>query len=658
MFSRLFGSDSRACDKLVESVHMPSSTKNCPLTQSPPKDRPLKRRRPSTDGQAVPAVVTPIPPPTKRLRLGSGNGVPVTTAPVARKEEPKQEPARRALSARELETAREAIEFQFSLETRLKHDEVRFIDQEIAKCQIALEQLRRCHMIPYPTACPTPQQMLDIASGKGAFVRPRPGESVPKWGAPFGVVDGPYSRHYAKWLIPDPVFDGVRQDMQTVDQVAQPRSATEGRTTRNSFADPSTIKPRSGRGSVGQKLQALSSGYPQPKEKVGPCILKRSDGLTVKLVCIDPGCLRDNFSSTQGFINHCRIAHKLEFKSHEEAAMKCGQAIEVDDAAAALAPKEKCITPVTPVPTLAAPTPATATGLVHPLARADQETVNSLSSRMKTARALQIKLATEAEEAKARTASGRKKMSASAGVRKNNAKVVPSVKTPYLSKLMQSKKFGANLKQQVDEATAPVEEDALMSDEDESGNTSPNDDSEAVKKPTFTSDVGGIRTPAVSRVPVAPTAPTSLTTDMPLSNKGRSPHLSFATPSASPPLDLRGGHLIGKHEVGAGLYGDDELDMEELSPNPSTSNNAPSLVSDDGLYDDSDEGSSSENSDSEVESMSDVAEISLEEEDPGTPRAARYHRGSTGASAVKLKEKESKHVTFVSPVRTGKSRRN
>ena len=47
---------------------------------------------------------------------------------------------------------REAIESQFSLEILLKHNELRLINQELAKCQVGLEQLRRCHLIPYPTS--------------------------------------------------------------------------------------------------------------------------------------------------------------------------------------------------------------------------------------------------------------------------------------------------------------------------------------------------------------------------------------------------------------------------------------------------------------------------------------------------------------------------
>lgn len=39
------------------------------------------------------------------------------------------------------------IEHQFNLEILMKHRELRLIEQELAKCQIALEQLRRCEIV-------------------------------------------------------------------------------------------------------------------------------------------------------------------------------------------------------------------------------------------------------------------------------------------------------------------------------------------------------------------------------------------------------------------------------------------------------------------------------------------------------------------------------
>lgn len=94
------------------------------------------------------------------------------------------------------------------------------------------------------------------------------------------------------------------------------------------------------------------------------------------------------------------------------------------------------------------------------------------------------------------------------------------------------------------------------------------------------------------------------------------------------------------------------MDMEDadLSPNTLVSNNAPSLVSDDGEYDDSDEGSSiSGASDQlEAESVSDVAEFALDYE--ADPRGLRRESASI-AGPVRLRKEETKPVTFIGPVR-------
>ncbi|KAJ4143618.1 hypothetical protein NW765_000766 [Fusarium oxysporum] len=81
------------------------------------------------------------------------------------------------------------------------------------------------------------------------------------------------------------------------------------------------------------------------------------------------------------------------------------------------------------------------------------------------------------------------------------------------------------------------------------------------------------------------------------------------------------------------------------------SNNAPSLVSDDGEYDDTDDGSSvSGTSDHlETESVSDVEEITLDDDQDS--RSLR--RGSSGASgAVRLRKDDPKHVTLMTPVKS------
>ena len=104
----------------------------------------------------------------------------------------------------DLTVVQQAIEAQINYEILLKHNEMRLIEQELAKCQISLEQLRRCTLIPYPGSDGLSQ---DVSSGVGPALQPPSGYTVPQHPPAWGVADGPYTRHYAKWLIPDPKFD-------------------------------------------------------------------------------------------------------------------------------------------------------------------------------------------------------------------------------------------------------------------------------------------------------------------------------------------------------------------------------------------------------------------------------------------------------------------
>lgn len=632
---RFWASDSRGSEKTVEAPAplaefvkpLHSSYLHGATTTITPIDVPSHKRRRQDDDVEDNSPASTMP--TKRARIEDE-----TLDAVA---PPCDKLAHSANATDNLDRARDEIQHHFSLEILLKHDELRFINQELAKCQIALEQLRRCHLIPYPINCPTPDQMLDISAGKGPALQSRNGQPVPRWAPPFGVVDGPYARHYAKWLIPDPKFDGIQPEWQFTPEASRARSSyMEGRTTRNSFTEAGGLKGRPVRGMGGQKFQSLSSGYPQPKEKAGPCILKRSDGKTVKLVCID--CNRENFSSTQGFINHCRIAHKRDFKSHEEAAVHSGHPIEVTEGGGA-AGEEK-------TPSVPPPPPSCTSVLIHPFARpemTEQEAFVSLRSRINDSLQLfhQGKLP---GVARIPTLRGNEKHLAESRTQNSKA-ALASPETPHLSRLLQNRNFDGNLRDLVTDAKMKISFDDLTpGEESEFCDASTPDSSDAKHPPAA-------RTPVVMRVPArAPEPP--IPTGRPTSSKGRA-----AMSIVTPPSSAIG---MGARRSSNSILSDEDLDMDdvELSPNTMVSNNAPSLVSDDGEYDDSDDGSSvsgaSDNLD--ADSVSDVAEINLD--DDQDPRSLR--RGSSGVSgAVRLRKDESKHVTFMSPVKpTTKDRRS
>lgn len=524
-----------------------------------------------------------------------------------------------------LDSARDAIQYQFGLEILHKHNELRLIDQELAKCQVALEQLRRCHLIPYPINTPTPDQMVAICDGKGPALR-APGKEVPRWAPPFGVVDGPYARHYAKWLIPDPMFDGMLPEWKSPYDARSARTSAEGRTTRNSIGDgPLVGKQRPVRGNAGQKLQNLMSGYPPAKDKNGPCVLKRqSDGQTVKLVCLD--CNRENFLSIQGFINHCRIAHRRDFKSHEEAAIRCGQPYDASEVKTPATPKPASEEPKPQSSTVSAPPPSS--GLVHPYAQPDlerQQAFISLQSRIEDS----VRLYKQGKHPGVTGIPG-------AGAGASSPSLVPSSDTPYLSQLMKAKKIDGDLQQLVGDAKTKVDFDDVLS---------PGED---LEEPTVSESPTGPPPPA-TRMPARTVAPVQRTASTHLINtKEASPVMPYTEPL---PIKHR------DHQD-AMARDEDEGMNANLSPNPAGSNNAPSLVSDDGEYDDSDDGSSESDASDNIEpgSLSDVPDITMED-DGDAPRSLRHHGDSGTGTTVRLRKEDKKHIGFVSPVKDANDRR-
>lgn len=620
---RFWGSDSRSSDKppglqttLVDHAHPrqnPTPSPTASVDPSSPGACPSKRKLHGWDDDGS-SDETSIAKRQKAMRHDSQDQLFTDESLMTLNQDP-------------LERARDEIRHQFGLEILLKHDELRLINQELAKCQIALEQLRRCHLIPYPINCPTPEQMLNVANGKGPALSSYPGEPVPKWAPPFGVIDGPYARHYAKWLIPDPAFDGIPFEWQIAPDARARGSTADGRSTRNSFSETTFgAKGRPARANAGQKLHALSSGYPQPKDKAGPCILKRADGQTVKLVCLD--CHRENFSSTQGFINHCRIAHKRDFKSHEEAAVQSGQPLDSSETPATPAPTPAAVAAAaaatvavaTPTDDKSATVASPTSTLVHPFARQDmteQQAYAALRSRITDS----LKLYHQGKLTGVTSIPTGTKPKQNGRGRPKKSSFSESAAAPHLSQFMKKRKFDGNLDSIVNDAKIKVSMDDITPGDE-------SDEDSEVQTPEA-------QTPVVMRTPAksSNTPGGAASATRPTSSKGRR-HALFVSP------------LSGQD---SSAVSDDEMEMDDAHLSPNTvGNNAPSLVSDDGEYDDSDEGTSmSEVGDSlDGESVSDVAEITIDEE----PDARSLRRGS-GPTTVRLRKNEAKHVTFMSPIR-------
>lgn len=507
---------------------------------------------------------------------------------------------------------RETISAQLGLEVLLKHNELRLIDQEIAKCQVALEQLRRCGEIPYPGS--QGSWSTDVSSGTGAsLLGPGNGSAVSP--APWGVTDGPYARHYARWLLPDPRFDG--------DSGMLASAAPEGRSTRgnpdvNMFAG----KTRPQRGSTGAKHTALPNGFPMVKEKSGPMLIRRkSDGVLVKLVCLD--CRRDNFSSTQGFINHCRIAHNRNFASHDAAAMACGQSVQVDDSGVVVGGAvEPTANPITP-------------GHVHPLIRSELPPSKASLTQANDAVTPSKPLAAHSSLATPPATEQTRRRSAPVALPPNPA-FSASPATPHLSALMKSRGAGLDMGKLVREFQQPVD---LGSPSDENSDTD-----ESQQEPD---DVGARAGRQPTRMPVGQNVE-------PESRKAhdRTHPKDQSTPFRPPSfLDIS---LAGQSQSLDSQLG---LGNAHLSPHTIESNQAPSLVSDD-------EDDYEAASDSEAPSSSEVDEeeqvfrhIQLEDDEraaahatteakPGPSLASPARQPGTPVQALKRSRSKISGVPF------------
>lgn len=522
------------------------------------------------------------------------------------------------------QTLRNTLNSQISLEILLKHNELRLIDQEIAKCQVALEQLRRCAEIPYPTT--TISEAVSL--GQGPAVRSSRSAMQIESPAPWGVVDGPYTRHYAKWLLPDPSFDGGASPGRSGPNAPAAKTPTKARSTRGSFAD-STVVAGNSRAQRAHKFQALSSGYPQPKDRAGPMIQRRkSDGLLVKLVCLD--CQRDNFSSAQGFINHCRIAHGRNFASHDAAADASGEPVDVDEAGALTG--------------IDGPTSASVAGLVHPLIYSahvlkqdSPKKPSSLWEDMSNAR---------------RNASPLEPSRATNFQNESGSLLTPSPSTPNLSSMLQRLGARFDLQSIVTDMKKPVPIDEPSESEGEEDEESKPPEGLAIgRHPHLTGSMQPARSTTLGSLEGSPASRKGLNHPRVLQIAGKQP----VTPSAQP--------LPRSSVLGPYLPAVPSGDME---PSPTNeSNQAPSLVDDDG--DDEYEAHSPSYSrsgsvDTEIRDLDFVVDDgdesgpstqnrSTDSEYPGTPKQQPSPAPARRASAFRksMGEREEKHVSFVNP---------
>lgn len=492
--------------------------------------------------------------------------------------------------------AQQMIENQFNVQILMKHNELRLIEQELAKCQISLEQLRRCELRPYPGATGL---SMAVTEGTGSAIAPTPGFSRPSHPAPYGVLDGPYSRHYKQWLLSDPQFDSVSLQAP----VGVPgREATRHTRTQSHVPRKSTSKAQHG---SHQRVDSFNSipnySSSSSKDKSSPLVLRRStDAQLVKLIC--KNCHRGNFSSIQGFLNHCRIAHKVDYKSHDQAAVDCGQLL--DQTEVANLPLETQATPM--------PKPAS--------------TRQSLSTAVTTVRASSFVhqfnttagMPASAPRQKAKTAAiPAKNVKASAPSNFGAEPFKPSSDVPRLSQHFAKHKLGGDLEQ----ATALAKQKIEPSIEDDIHSPGMSDVGSPVA--SFT----GTRMPTGSQQQQGLTGPTGW--------KGQTfkdrPRPSPLAPIAASSRELHNDYFSSPQ------------DISSASLSPHTVDGNPGLVSD---HEDDDHGSASEDEEGTPQAMpqalpqtanhcADNMEIDVEGADEIDQHGVIIRRNSMGAAQAR-----------------------
>lgn len=550
--------------------------------------------------QANTMIHTSVPSPSplfpKTSSVDNGPTPPMSPATIPSKQEMVVDRGllNGPLSSDRIESLKRTLHTQIGLEILVKHNELRLIDQELAKCQIAYEQLRRCTEIPYPGT----QNSSEISSGVELPFQDVPLGTLPRSPAPWGVTDGPYSRHYAKWLLPDPDFDGGD------DSFAAGQHSEYARSTRGKPIEFHHVAGKRGNKSKAPLIPST------PKDKSGPMIIKRkSDGKWVKLRCLD--CARDDFGSAQGFINHCRIQHHRSFTSHDAAAAACGELVELDPAGAIVgAPLAQ--TAITPK-----------NGAVHPLIRS--------AHLMKPTLEVERSMGQTPISEHLQTQDGHETpiMSASVSAPSSPNHFQASPYTPNLSALIRNRGLGINVQELVTDAKtkAPVlDADDSASDMD-------------IDTPTTEPFRGQHPQVAGQKQPSGTTQP----------------RVGGKTSSFG---QMRGGAVLPSMHTELLSRTPSELGLE---PSPTNeSNQAPSLVDDD--EDDEYEGhsptSSSESGgdeNSEVdfhiedEDMAGPSNLSPLYPDSGKPQIGSLERRPSAFRTGFSNSREEKHVSFVSP---------
>ncbi|CAH2355343.1 hypothetical protein CLIB1423_25S00166 [[Candida] railenensis] len=223
-----------------------------------------------------------------------------------------------------METLKAIITNQLDLEIRLKHKELSLTEKEVGKCESQMITLRKFFKIPSNVNFDNePNGFTHKYSNLLSQALNVNYENISKLSSLADLL-GPGA------ILGGAVGDGNRISYSASSSVSSMGGAGQGDgfgsgefTSGGSLGgDDGDLPTHSYRTRSTTSSLRPSSSMSSRRQTYG-CLYRRTDGIIVKLTC--PTCLRSNFSSAQGFLNHSRIAHSKEYTSQDAAALQCGE---------------------------------------------------------------------------------------------------------------------------------------------------------------------------------------------------------------------------------------------------------------------------------------------------------------------------------------------
>lgn len=233
-----------------------------------------------------------------------------------------------------METLKAIITNQIDLEIRLKHKELSLTEKEIGRCESQMITLRKFFKIP---------SNVNFDNEPNGFTHKY--SNLLSQALNFNYENLSKLSSLSELLGPGALLgtgvagDGNRILYSDASSVSSWGGAGcnqgDGLGSRDLSSGPGSFGPDEGETPTHSYRTRSTTSSLRPSSSVSSrrqtygCLYRRTDGIIVKLTCST--CLRSNFSSAQGFLNHNRIAHSKEFTSQDAAALQCGEILPTEE---------------------------------------------------------------------------------------------------------------------------------------------------------------------------------------------------------------------------------------------------------------------------------------------------------------------------------------